>query len=115
MIESLLVANRGEIARRIIRTGRRLGVRTSAVYSEADAGLPFVAEADESVLIGPANPAQSGPAPLISRPRDPSARRSTSRSERCPKATYAPPPAAPVRARLPTGPVRPSRAAAAWT
>ncbi|MGW0434625.1 acetyl-CoA carboxylase biotin carboxylase subunit [Micromonospora sp. NPDC003197] len=59
MIESLLVANRGEIARRIIRTARRLGVRTVAVYSEADAGLPFVAEADEAVCIGPANPAQS--------------------------------------------------------
>ena len=59
MIESLLVANRGEIARRVIRTARRLGVRTVAVYSEADAGMPFVAEADESVLVGPANPAQS--------------------------------------------------------
>src|SRR5262245_53627175 len=59
MISSLLVANRGEIARRVIRTARRLGVRTVAVYSEADAGLPFVAEADEAVAIGPANPAQS--------------------------------------------------------
>jgi acetyl-CoA carboxylase, biotin carboxylase subunit len=59
VIESLLVANRGEIARRIIRTARRLGIRTIAVYSEADAGLPFVAEADESVLIGPPSPAQS--------------------------------------------------------
>ncbi|MFS8479793.1 MAG: biotin carboxylase N-terminal domain-containing protein [Micromonosporaceae bacterium] len=59
MIESLLVANRGEIARRIIRTARRLGVRTIAVHSEADAGLPFVAEADESVLLGPADPAAS--------------------------------------------------------
>jgi acetyl-CoA carboxylase biotin carboxylase subunit len=59
MIGSLLVANRGEIARRIIRTAKRLGVRTVAVYSEADAGLPFVTEADEAVLIGPANPAQS--------------------------------------------------------
>jgi acetyl-CoA carboxylase biotin carboxylase subunit len=59
MIGSLLVANRGEIARRIIRTGRRLGIRTIAVYSEADAGLPFVAEADESVLLGPASPALS--------------------------------------------------------
>jgi acetyl-CoA carboxylase biotin carboxylase subunit len=59
MIESLLVANRGEIARRIIRTAKRLGVRTIAVYSEADAGLPFVAEADEAVCVGPANPAQS--------------------------------------------------------
>src|SRR3954464_11252909 len=59
MIESLLVANRGEIARRVIRTARRLGVRTIAVYSEADADLPFVREADQSVAIGPANPAQS--------------------------------------------------------
>jgi acetyl-CoA carboxylase biotin carboxylase subunit len=59
MIESLLVANRGEIARRIIRTARRLGVRSIAVYSEADANLPFVAEADEAVLIGPASPAES--------------------------------------------------------
>ncbi|MET7469087.1 acetyl/propionyl/methylcrotonyl-CoA carboxylase subunit alpha [Micromonospora sp. NPDC005686] len=59
MIESLLVANRGEIARRIIRTGRRLGIRTIAVHSEADAGLPFVTEADEAVCVGPANPAQS--------------------------------------------------------
>jgi acetyl-CoA carboxylase biotin carboxylase subunit len=59
VIGSLLVANRGEIARRVLRTARRLGIRTVAVYSEVDAGLPFVAEADESVLIGPANPAQS--------------------------------------------------------
>src|SRR5690606_19922602 len=59
MIESLLVANRGEIARRIIRTAKRLGVRAIAVYSGVDADLPFVAEADEAVPIGPANPAQS--------------------------------------------------------
>jgi acetyl-CoA carboxylase biotin carboxylase subunit len=59
MIASVLVANRGEIARRVIRTARRLGIRAIAVYSEADAGLPFVTEADEAVLIGPANPAQS--------------------------------------------------------
>ncbi|MDO3683833.1 acetyl/propionyl/methylcrotonyl-CoA carboxylase subunit alpha [Micromonospora sp. C28ISP2-4] len=59
MIESLLVANRGEIARRIIRTGRRLGIRTIAVHSEADGGLPFVTEADEAVCVGPANPALS--------------------------------------------------------
>ncbi|MFI5893287.1 acetyl/propionyl/methylcrotonyl-CoA carboxylase subunit alpha [Actinoplanes sp. NPDC051513] len=52
MIESLLVANRGEIARRVIKTAKRLGVRTIAVYSEADAGLPFVAEADEALCIG---------------------------------------------------------------
>jgi acetyl-CoA carboxylase biotin carboxylase subunit len=52
MIESLLVANRGEIARRIVRTARRLGIRTVVVHSDADAGLPFVAEADEAIGIG---------------------------------------------------------------
>jgi acetyl-CoA carboxylase, biotin carboxylase subunit len=51
--ESVLIANRGEIARRVIRTAHRLGIRAIAVYSEADAGLPFVAEADEAVPIGP--------------------------------------------------------------
>ncbi|MBF8190515.1 ATP-grasp domain-containing protein [Nonomuraea sp. K274] len=55
----VLIANRGEIARRIIRTVKRLGLRAIAVHSEADADLPFVREADEAVLIGPANPAQS--------------------------------------------------------
>ncbi|HEX5740471.1 MAG TPA: biotin carboxylase N-terminal domain-containing protein [Pilimelia sp.] len=59
MIESVLVANRGEIARRVIRTAKRLGVRTIAVHSEADTALPFVAEADEAVCVGPANPAES--------------------------------------------------------
>ncbi|XVV12811.1 acetyl-CoA carboxylase biotin carboxylase subunit [Actinoplanes sp. CA-131856] len=59
MIESLLVANRGEIARRIVRTARQLGIRTIAVHSEADAGMPFVLEADEAVCVGPANPAES--------------------------------------------------------
>lgn len=58
MIESLLVANRGEIARRIIRTARRLGVRTVAVYSEPDAGLPFVAEADQAVPLAGQPPGQ---------------------------------------------------------
>jgi 3-methylcrotonyl-CoA carboxylase alpha subunit len=59
MIESLLIANRGEIARRILRTARRLGVRTIAVHSDVDAGLPFVAEADQAVCIGPAPARQS--------------------------------------------------------
>ncbi|AGL13544.1 acetyl/propionyl/methylcrotonyl-CoA carboxylase subunit alpha [Actinoplanes sp. N902-109] len=59
MIESLLIANRGEIARRVIRTAKRLGIRSIAVHSEADAGMPFVVEADQAVCVGPANPAQS--------------------------------------------------------
>jgi acetyl-CoA carboxylase, biotin carboxylase subunit len=59
VLESVLVANRGEIARRVIRTARRLGVRAVAVYSEVDAALPFVAEADDAVLIGPPPPASS--------------------------------------------------------
>ncbi len=54
MIQSLLIANRGEIARRIIRTARRLGIRTIAVHSDVDAGMPFVREADEAVCIGTA-------------------------------------------------------------
>jgi acetyl-CoA carboxylase, biotin carboxylase subunit len=59
VIESVLVANRGEIARRVIRTARRMGIRAVAVYSEADAALPYVREADEAVPIGPAPPARS--------------------------------------------------------
>ncbi len=59
MIESVLVANRGEIARRVIRTARHMGIRAVAVYSEADAALPYVHEADEAVPIGPAPPASS--------------------------------------------------------
>jgi 3-methylcrotonyl-CoA carboxylase alpha subunit len=53
MIRSLLIANRGEIACRIVRTARRLGIRTVAVYSDADAGALHVREADAAVLIGP--------------------------------------------------------------
>ncbi len=54
MFSKLLIANRGEIACRVIRTCRRLGIRTVAVYSDADAGARHVREADESVRIGPA-------------------------------------------------------------
>jgi len=59
MIQSLLVANRGEIACRVFRTARRLGVRTIAVFSEADANARHVREADEAVCIGPAPPRES--------------------------------------------------------
>jgi acetyl-CoA carboxylase biotin carboxylase subunit len=59
MFDSVLVANRGEIARRVIRTARRMGIRAFAVYSDADADLPYVHEADEAVHIGPAAPARS--------------------------------------------------------
>ena len=54
MFKKILVANRGEIARRIITVARGMGMQTVAVYSDADAELPFVKEADEAVRLGPA-------------------------------------------------------------
>ena len=54
MFDTILIANRGEIACRVIRTARRMGVRTVAVYSEADAGALHTVLADAAVPIGPA-------------------------------------------------------------
>ena len=59
MLNKILIANRGEIAYRVIRTARKLGYRTVAVFSEADAQAPHVSMADEAVCIGPAAAAES--------------------------------------------------------
>ncbi|MDF1642762.1 MAG: acetyl/propionyl/methylcrotonyl-CoA carboxylase subunit alpha [Pseudomonadales bacterium] len=59
MFSKILIANRGEIAVRVIQTAKKLGYRTVAVYSEADAGARHVLEADQSVCIGPAPVGQS--------------------------------------------------------
>ncbi|NCX94876.1 MAG: acetyl-CoA carboxylase biotin carboxylase subunit [Chitinophagia bacterium] len=58
-MNKILVANRGEIALRVMRTAREMGIPTVAVYSEADRTMPFVRFADEAVCIGPALSAQS--------------------------------------------------------
>ncbi|MDJ0277051.1 acetyl/propionyl/methylcrotonyl-CoA carboxylase subunit alpha [Sphingomonas sp. 2R-10] len=59
MFKKILVANRGEIACRVMRTAKRMGIATVAVYSDADARAPHVMMADESVRLGPAPAAQS--------------------------------------------------------
>ena len=59
MFKKILIANRGEIACRVIRTARRMGIKTVAVYSDADADALHVREADEAVRIGPAPSAES--------------------------------------------------------
>src|SRR6202045_5324527 len=59
MFTKILIANRGEIACRVIRTARRMGVATVAVFSEADAEALHVREADEAVPIGPPPAAES--------------------------------------------------------
>lgn len=58
-MQKILVANRGEIALRVMRTAREMGIKTVAVFSEADRNMPFVRFADEAVCIGPAPSSQS--------------------------------------------------------
>lgn len=58
-MQKLLIANRGEIAQRVMRTAREMGIKTVAVFSEADRSMPFVRYADEAYCIGPALSAQS--------------------------------------------------------
>ena len=59
MIKKILIANRGEIACRVIRTARKLNINTVAVYSDADKDSLFVKQADESYHIGGSQPAES--------------------------------------------------------
>lgn len=58
-MQKILIANRGEIAMRIMRTAREMGIQTVAVFSEADRNMPFVRYADEAICIGPAPSSQS--------------------------------------------------------
>ena len=59
MVSRVLIANRGEIVSRIIKTCKDMDIATVAVYSEADQDAPYLRQVDEAVLIGPANPVQS--------------------------------------------------------
>lgn len=59
MIKKILVANRGEIALRVMRTAREMGIKTVAVYSDADRNMPYVLYADQAVHIGPSASSQS--------------------------------------------------------
>src|SRR4030043_2121307 len=59
MFSRILIANRGEIALRIIRACHELGVEAVAVYSEADKDAPYLCLADEAICIGPADPGES--------------------------------------------------------
>ncbi len=92
MIHVLLIANRGEIARRIIRTARRLGIRTIAVHSDADAAHAVRAEADEAVCIGPAPARDSylSADRIIGRARAPARRRSIPATASCRKMPSSP-------------------------
>ena len=57
--DKILIANRGEITRRVIKTCKKMGIKTVAVYSDADRHAMFVSEADEAYRIGPAATSQS--------------------------------------------------------
>src|SRR6202790_1960065 len=59
MFQSILVANRGEIALRVIRACKEMGIRVVAVFSEADRGAPYLALADQAICIGPAQSTKS--------------------------------------------------------
>ena len=59
MFDKVLIANRGAVAARVLRSLRALGIRSAAVYSEADAAAPYLEEADETYAIGPAHPRES--------------------------------------------------------
>ena len=64
MFNKILIANRGEVALRVMKAARELGIRTVAVYSEADRGAAHTIAADEAVCIGPPPPNKSLPASL---------------------------------------------------
>ena len=97
MMDSLLIANRGEIACRIIRTARSLGVRTIAVYSEADRGALHVRLADEAVSIGPAAAAESylRPEKILAAAHRPAHAPSIRATASCPRIRRSPRPSRP--------------------
>ena len=59
MIQKILIANRGEIVKRILRTCKQMGIQTVAVYSDADRDAAYLKEADEAVYIGKSAPIKS--------------------------------------------------------
>ena len=93
MFERILIANRGEIALRILRACRRLGIAAVVAYSEADRDSRAVQLADEAICIGPAEVARAATCRRrrSSRPRSsPAATRSTRATASCPRTTRSP-------------------------